>query len=47
MAAVGISGKRPFWLHQLAEYVLAAGLLTTGLRSEKPLVPVLLGSPWR
>jgi hypothetical protein len=30
-------------LHQLAEYVLAAGLLTTGLRAEKPLVPLVLG----
>ena len=41
--AVGVSGKRPFWLHQLAEYVLAAGLIMSGLRADDPLVPVALG----
>lgn len=43
MPAVASSGKRPFWLHQLAEYVLAAGLLATGLRGDDPLLPVVLG----
>jgi hypothetical protein len=43
MPPVASSGKRPFWLHQLAEYVLAGGLLTAGLRGDDPLLPVLLG----
>lgn len=43
MAGVASSGKRPFWLHQLAEYVLAAGLLTAGLRGDDPLLPVVVG----
>ncbi len=43
MPPVASSGKRPFWLHQLAEYVLAGGLLTAGLRGDDPLVPVALG----
>jgi hypothetical protein len=43
MPAVASSGKRPFWLHQLAEYVLAGGLLATGLRGDDPLLPVVLG----
>jgi hypothetical protein len=38
-----VSGKRPFWLHQLAEYILGAGLLMTGLRSDEPAVPVAIG----
>lgn len=43
MPVVGVSGKRPFWLHQLAEYVLAAGLVTAGIRGDDPLLPVVLG----
>jgi hypothetical protein len=43
MPPVASSGKRPFWLHQLAEYVLAGGLLTAGLRGDDPLLPVVLG----
>ncbi len=40
---MGVTGKRPFWLHQLAEYVLAAGLVMSGLRGDSPTVPVALG----
>jgi len=43
---VGVSQapKRSFWLHQLAEYVVGASLLATGLQSPDPLVPTLLGT---
>ena len=37
-------GKRSFWLHQLAEYVVGASLLATGLQSPDPLVPTLVGA---
>ncbi|MEI8391085.1 MAG: hypothetical protein WCG40_01160 [Actinomycetes bacterium] len=36
--------KRPFWLHQLAEYIVGGALLATGLQSSKPIVPVIVGS---
>ena len=37
-------GKRSFWLHQLAEYVVGGALLATGLQSPKPLIPVIVGT---
>jgi hypothetical protein len=40
---VSTPGKRPFWLHQLAEYVIGASLVATGLQSPDPVVPALLG----
>lgn len=36
--------KRSFWLHQLAEYVVGAALLATGLQGPDPLVPTLVGT---
>ncbi len=35
--------KRPFWLHQLVEYLLGVLLLAQGMQTSKPLVPTLLG----
>jgi len=35
--------KRSFWLHQLAEYVIGAALLATGLQSPDPAVPAIVG----
>ena len=35
--------KRPFWLHQLAEYIVGGALLATGLQSSEPIVPVIVG----
>lgn len=35
--------KRPFWIHQLVEYLLAIALLSQGLRAAEPLVPTVLG----
>ena len=35
--------KRPFWLHQFAEYVIGAALVGSGLQSPTPEVPAVLG----
>ena len=37
------SGKRPFWMHQLVEYILGGALVASGLQSPQPLVPAVLG----
>lgn len=37
-------GKRAFWLHQAAEYVVGGALLASGLQSVDPLVPTILGA---
>lgn len=36
-------GKRPFWMHQLVEYILGGALVATGLQSPYPAVPAVLG----
>lgn len=36
-------GKRPFWMHQLAEYILGGALVASGLQSPTPAVPAVLG----
>jgi len=36
-------GKRPFWMHQLVEYILGGALVASGLQSPQPLVPSVLG----
>jgi hypothetical protein len=35
--------KRPFWLHQVAEYVIGLAAIATGLQSPDPLLPALTG----
>ena len=37
------SGKRPFWMHQLVEYILGGALVASGLQSPYPVMPSLLG----
>ena len=37
-------GKRSFWLHQFAEYVIGGALVATGVQSPTPLVPTLVGA---
>lgn len=37
------SGKRPFWMHQGAEYLIGVAFIAQGLQSPTPLVPGLLG----
>jgi hypothetical protein len=36
-------GGRPFWMHQLAEYVLGGVLVAQGLQSPTPVVPAIAG----
>ncbi len=35
--------KRPFWMHQLAEYAVGAAMVVFGLRSPTPLLPTIVG----
>lgn len=37
------AGKRPFWMHQLVEYILGGALVASGLQSRTPVVPAVLG----
>jgi uncharacterized membrane protein YhaH (DUF805 family) len=37
------AGKRPFWAHQLVEYILGVALVASGLQSPTPIVPAVLG----
>lgn len=37
------AGKRPFWMHQLVEYLLGGGLVASGVQSTTPLVPTVVG----
>ena len=36
--------KRPFWMHQLVEYLLGIALVSQALRSSEPLVPAAAGA---
>jgi hypothetical protein len=36
--------KRPFWMHQIVEYILGAALVAVGLQSPTPVVPSVLGA---
>jgi len=40
---VSLPAKRPFWMHQLVEYILGGALVASGLQSPTPLVPSVLG----
>ena len=40
---MSLPAKRPFWMHQLVEYILGGALVASGLQSPTPLVPSLLG----
>lgn len=35
--------KRPFWLHQLAEYIIGLAAIATGFQSPRPAVPAIMG----
>jgi hypothetical protein len=37
------NGTRPFWLHQLVEYILGVTLVSQALQSPTPAVPALAG----
>lgn len=36
-------GKRPFWMHQIVEYILGGALVASGLQSPYPVMPAVLG----
>jgi hypothetical protein len=36
-------GKRPFWMHQLVEYILGVAMVASGAQSPTPAVPAVLG----
>jgi hypothetical protein len=40
---MALASKRPFWMHQLVEYILGGAMIASGLQSPTPLVPSLLG----
>jgi hypothetical protein len=35
--------RRPFWLHQLVEYIIGLILVAQGLQGPEPLVPAIVG----
>ena len=35
--------KRPFWMHQLVEYILGGAMIAAGLQSPTPIVPSVVG----
>jgi hypothetical protein len=41
---MGERAMRPFWVHQIAEYLLGAALITQGMQDRQPLVPTLAGA---
>ncbi|MEP7203073.1 MAG: hypothetical protein ABI894_10710 [Ilumatobacteraceae bacterium] len=40
---MAVTAKRPFWMHQLVEYILGGAMVAAGLQSPTPLVPTLVG----
>ncbi|MEZ5217395.1 MAG: hypothetical protein R2715_12640 [Ilumatobacteraceae bacterium] len=36
--------RRPFWIHQLVEYLLGLVILQQGLQSSEPILPLVLGA---
>jgi hypothetical protein len=40
---MGSAAKRPFWLHQLAEYLMGGALVFSGLQSPEPAMPAIAG----
>ena len=35
--------KRPFWMHQVVEYILGGAMIAAGLQSPTPVVPSVVG----
>jgi len=40
---MALPAKRPFWMHQVVEYILGGALVASGLQSPTPAVPSVLG----
>ena len=43
MAGRGDRARRPFWLHQVVEYLIGLVLIAQGLQSPAPVLPTLAG----
>jgi hypothetical protein len=43
VASSNKTGKRPFWMHQLVEYLLGGVLVAQGLQSPDPVAPAVAG----
>lgn len=41
---MALGSKRPFWMHQIVEYILGGALIASGLQSPTPAVPSVLGA---
>jgi hypothetical protein len=41
---MGERAMRPFWIHQLAEYLMGIALVAQGMQDPEPLVPALAGA---
>ncbi len=41
---MAVTTKRPFWMHQVVEYILGGAMIATGLQSPTPLLPSLVGA---
>jgi hypothetical protein len=37
------TNKRPFWMHQVVEYILGGSMIAAGLQSPTPAVPAVIG----
>ena len=35
--------QRPFWMHQIVEYVLGVALIMTAVQQPEPAIPALMG----
>jgi hypothetical protein len=44
LPAMGERANRPFWVHQLAEYLIGVALVAQGLQDPHPLLPCLAGA---
>ena len=41
---MAVTTKRPFWMHQVVEYILGGAMIAIGLQSPTPLLPSLVGA---
>ena len=41
---MAITAKRPFWMHQVVEYILGGAMVASGLQSPTPIVPSVVGA---
>jgi hypothetical protein len=41
---MGERAMRPFWIHQVAEYLIGIALVTQGLQDPEPVVPCVVGT---